>query len=98
METIEIPKQAFLGLFEGFLNEAGYKLTLIVEELTRERKFSCKEVGCGEPFIAYPPDDEHIIPKLEQIEGAVSRSYKCPKGHVNTVYWITEVARFLMTR
>jgi len=85
--TIEVPKQVFLGLVEGFLNEEGYTLYLVVEELVVKKTFSCKQEGCGKPFDAYSPDDEHTVPHLEEKPDAIWRSPKCPNGHINVVWW-----------
>lgn len=84
---MEVPRQAFLGLVEGFLKEEKYRLSLIVEELSEKKVFSCKEEGCGKPFDAYPPDDEHTIPHLEEKPDTVKRSYKCADGHINPIWW-----------
>ena len=87
MEIIEVPRQVFLALTEGFLKEEKYRLTLFVEELSEKKVFSCKEEGCGKPFDAHPPDDEHTIPRLEEKPDTVKRSYKCTDGHINTIWW-----------
>jgi hypothetical protein len=91
-EIVDVPKQAFLGLVEGFLS-GNYQLYLIVEEMAEKKTFSCKEKGCGKPFDAYPPDDEHVVPRLESAEGAVDRTYKCPEGHENTIFWFKGTGR-----
>jgi hypothetical protein len=64
----------FLGLVEAYLS-GDYRLYLVVEELSQKKTFSCKEKGCGLPFDAWPPDDEHVIPRLEPAEGSVPRTY-----------------------
>ena len=86
-EGVEVPKEAFLGLVEGFLNQ-NYRLFLSVEELPEKKTFSCKEKGCGKPFDAYPPDGIHTAASVEKTEDAVERTYKCPDGHENTLYWL----------
>ena len=62
-EIVEVPKEAFLGLVEGFLNQ-NYRLFLSVEELPDKKTFSCKEKGCGKPFDAYPPDGIHTYGRM----------------------------------
>jgi len=86
-----VSKEAFLGLVEGFLS-GNYRVYLFVEEMGEKKTFSCKEKGCGKPFDAWPPDEEHIVPRLEPAEGAVPRTYKCEDEgkHENTIYWLKE--------
>ena len=81
-----MPRESFLGLVEGFLNQNN-RLYPYVEEMAQKKTFSCKERGCGKPFDAWPPDDMHIIPNLEKKEGAIERSYQCPDKHINVIYW-----------
>lgn len=95
-EVVEVPERAFLGLVEGYLS-GNYRLYLVVEELSQKKTFSCKEKGCGKPFDAYPPDDEHVIPRLESAEGAVDRTYKCPEGHENTIFWLKGAGHAFLT-
>jgi len=47
-----------------------------------------EEKGCGKPFDAYPPDGIHTAASVEKTEDAVERTYKCPDGHENTLYWL----------
>ena len=85
MKTIEVPKQAFLGLVEGFLNETGYKLYLVVEELAATKEIGC----CTEILKIASPDDVYVQVKLEnpkQVD-CVEREYKCGKQHITRVYW-----------
>ena len=88
-DIVDVPKEAFLGLVEGFLS-GNYRLYLFVEEMGEKKTFSCKEKGCGLPFDAWPPDEEHIVPRLEPADGAVERTYSCPANHENAIYWFKE--------
>jgi len=86
-EIVEVPAEAFSSLVESYLN-GNYRLYLIVEEMPEKKTFSCKEKSCGLPFDAYPPDDAHTDALLDPTKDAVERSYKCPDGHENTLYWV----------
>jgi hypothetical protein len=82
-----VPKQAFLGLVEGFLNE-DHRLYLWVEELTEKKEFGCDH--CSGTITVWSPDDAHTVLLLEKIEGSIERKYKCknPKcGKENIRFW-----------
>ncbi len=97
MEIVKVPGQAFLALVESYLSE-NYELWLIVKEMPEKKAFSCKEKGCGKPFDAIAPDDDHTKPSLEPIEGAVLRVPKCPDGHENEIYWTVQEPKVFFTR
>ena len=87
-EIVEVPAKAFVALAESYIS-GEYQVYLIVERiLSVKETFSCKEKGCGKPFDAWSPDTIHTVPRLEPTEAAVPRSYKCPKDHENTIYWL----------
>ena len=97
MKTIALPKQAFLGMVEGFLNQTGFKLYLMVVKLPEKKVLSCKQEGCGKPFDAHPPNETHTVPLLEEKPNTILRSYQCPDKHVNKIWWTKEadpIAKF----
>ena len=51
------------------------------------KKFSCLE--CGEPFEAFPPDDQHAIGSLDPSPTAIKITYECVNHHKNTIYWLS---------
>jgi len=53
----------------------------------RAKIFSCLE--CGEPFEAFPPDDEHLIGSRDPSPDAIVIKYTCVSGHSNTIYWLS---------
>jgi hypothetical protein len=84
MLEIEIPKQAFVGLVQAFLNE-GYTLYLAVEDLAVKKEFGCE---CGAPVVAWSPDDRHIILQLEAGTESIPCKIKCEKcGKENVRHW-----------
>ena len=87
-QIVEVPAKAFLALVESYIS-GEYRVYLVVERiLSVKETFSCKEKGCGKPFDAWSPDTIHTVPRLEPTEDAIPRSYKCPDGHENTIYWL----------
>ena len=49
--------------------------------------FSC--LVCGEPFEAFPPDDQHNIGSREPSINSIPITYTCVNRHKNTIYWLS---------
>lgn len=85
---VKVPKQAFLGLVEGFLN-TDYKLCLWVQGVTEKKTFGCDK--CGGSIEAWSPDDTHTTLRLEKEKDSIERNIKCPKcEHANIRYWVKQ--------
>ena len=92
-DIVDVPKEAFLGLVEGFLS-GNYRLYLIVESLATKKEIGCSGQYCTEILKIASPDDEHTEISLEKPkEPSIEREYKCSQGHITKVYWY----RFRMT-
>lgn len=82
---IEVPREEFLGLVEGFLNE-GRSLYLFVGPMTEKKDFGCDY--CGAKIEAWSPDDYHTNLELKADKDSIERKIKCPKCEKeNTRYW-----------
>lgn len=64
-----------------------WEITRIRDRLIRigATKYSCHI--CGEPFYAFQPDGAHTLVRLVSSPDAIKRTFKCVKGHENTIYW-----------
>ena len=65
---------------------------------TSARTLSCR--NCGHPFTAHPPDDSHIVVKLEPCtEGdSIEIQYECDNCHQrNTIHWDRRHSLFVKT-
>jgi len=51
------------------------------------KSFSC--LTCGEPFEAFPPDDQHSIGSIDPSPTAISITYTCVNHHKNTIFWLS---------
>jgi hypothetical protein len=62
-----------------------------VLDMSVKKTYSCRFEGCGLPFDAYPPDDFHTIATLDKKKDSIKRTYRCPKKHLNTIYWSKKI-------
>lgn len=86
-EIVDVPKEAFLGLVEAFLNE-DCRLYLIVESLATKKEIGCSGQYCTEILKVASPDDEHTEISLEKPKDpSIEREYKCSSEHITKVYW-----------
>jgi hypothetical protein len=92
-EIVEVPRQALVGLVEGFLNE-GRTLYLIVEGMTEKKEFGCDHCGAG--IVAWSPDDQYTILRLKSEGDSLERKIVCEKcKKENTRYWVRAAGPYI---
>jgi len=95
MSDMRIPRQAFLGVVEAFLNE-GRSISLVVEAMTVKKEFGCDYCGAG--IVAWSPDDQHTILRLESEKESIERKIKCEKCQKENIrYWVKQAPPRIMT-
>lgn len=95
MEIVKVPKQAFPSLVEAFISE-GRSMFLVVSGLTVKKEFGCDHCGAG--IVAWSPDDQHTILRLEKESESIERKIKCGKCEKENIrYWVKEAGPIFMS-